>query len=142
MDTVKPNEAGIFNHARQIPGLEERRRYLEQACGEDEQLRARVEGLLRVHDEEASFLNSPTLALRTLVGAADGERPGTLIGPYKLLRQIGQGGMGTVFLAEQLRPIQRKVALKLVRPGLDSHQVIARFEAERQALALMDHPNI
>jgi tetratricopeptide (TPR) repeat protein/serine/threonine protein kinase len=70
------------------------------------------------------------------------ERPGTVIGPYKLLQQIGEGGMGTVYMAEQTKPVQRKVALKLVKPGMDSQQVTARFEAERQALALMDHPNI
>src|SRR5204863_1257845 len=70
------------------------------------------------------------------------ERPGTLIGPYKLREQIGEGGMGLVFVAEQQQPVRRKVALKLIKPGMDSRQVIARFEAERQALALMDHPNI
>src|SRR5581483_10380460 len=70
------------------------------------------------------------------------ERPGTVIGPYKLLEQIGEGGMGLVFMAEQLQPVRRKVALKVLKPGMDTRQVIARFEAERQALALMDHPNI
>ena len=70
------------------------------------------------------------------------EQPGTVIGPYKLLQQIGEGGMGTVYMAEQTRPVQRKVALKVIKPGMDTRQVIARFEAERQALALMDHPNI
>src|SRR5262249_20134996 len=70
------------------------------------------------------------------------ERPGTVIGPYKLLQQIGEGGMGVVFMAEQTQPVQRKVALKIIKPGMDSSRVIARFEAERQALALMDHPNI
>src|SRR5262249_39715833 len=72
----------------------------------------------------------------------ESERLGTVIGPYKLLQQIGEGGMGTVYMAEQTHPVQRKVALKLIKPGMDSRQVIARFEAERQALALMDHPNI
>src|SRR5262249_48643738 len=80
------------------------------------------------------------LATAQLPAAA--ELPGTLIGPYKLLQQIGEGGMGTVFMAEQTRPVQRKVALKVINPGMDSRQVIARFEAERQALALMDHVNI
>ncbi len=70
------------------------------------------------------------------------ERPGTVIGPYKLLQQIGEGGMGVVFMAEQTEPIQRTVALKIIKPGMDTRQVIARFEAERQALAMMDHPNI
>src|SRR5216117_3425260 len=71
-----------------------------------------------------------------------GERPGTVIGPYKLLEQIGQGGFGVVFMAEQTEPVRRKVALKIIKPGMDTRQVIARFEAERQALAIMDHPNI
>src|SRR5207248_4411968 len=70
------------------------------------------------------------------------ERPGTVIGPYRLMEQIGEGGMGLVFVAEQEEPVRRKVALKVIKPGMDSRQVIARFEAERQALALMDHPNI
>ena len=70
------------------------------------------------------------------------EGPGTVIGPYKLLQQIGEGGMGVVFMAEQSHPVRRTVALKIIKPGMDSRQVIARFEAERQALALMDHPNI
>src|SRR5262249_3644428 len=70
------------------------------------------------------------------------ERPAPMIGPYKLLQPIGEGGMGTVYMAEQTRPVQRKVALKVIKPGMDSRQVIARFEAERQALALMDHPHI
>ena len=71
-----------------------------------------------------------------------GEQPGTIIGPYKLLEQIGEGGFGVVFMAEQQQPVRRKVALKIIKPGMDTRQVIARFEAERQALALMDHPNI
>src|ERR671932_22344 len=70
------------------------------------------------------------------------ERPGAVIGPYKLLEQIGEGGFGVVFLAEQTKPVRRRVALKVLKPGMDSKQVVARFEAERQALALMDHPNI
>src|SRR5205085_9242551 len=81
------------------------------------------------------------------LGAAAGEPtagdcPGTVIGPYKLLEQIGEGGFGMVFLAEQSQPVRRQVALKVLKPGMDSRQVVARFEAERQALALMDHPNI
>src|SRR5207302_8596510 len=120
----------------------DRKAYLKQACGEDGNLQARVEALLREHDEEHSLLESPTKELHAILGASYGERPGTQIGPYKLLQQIGQGGMGAVFLAEQFQPVQRKVALKLIKPGLDSRQIIARFEAERQALALMDHPNI
>src|SRR5207302_148207 len=87
------------------------------------------------------FADDP-LAAERLANAAPAGLSGTVIGPYKLLQQIGEGGMGTVFMAEQTQPVQRKVALKLIKPGMDSRQVIARFEAERQALAMMDHPNI
>jgi len=120
----------------------ERAAFLESACGLDAQLRAQVMGLLKSHDEAGSFLdgelfdNTPTTA-RPLA-----ERPGTQIGPYKLLQQIGEGGMGTVYMAEQTEPVKRKVALKVIKAGMDSRQVIARFEAERQALAMMDHVNI
>jgi serine/threonine protein kinase/WD40 repeat protein/Tfp pilus assembly protein PilF len=106
-------------------------------------LRARVEALLRVHDEERSFLRPPAAGPdATLDDRPAAEGPGTVIGPYKLLEQIGEGGFGVVFMAEQQRPIRRLVALKVLKPGMDTRQVVARFEAERQALALMDHPNI
>jgi hypothetical protein len=80
--------------------------------------------------------------LQSASGPAGAERPGTVIGPYRLLEVLGEGGMGTVYVAEQEQPVKRRVALKVIKPGMDSAQVIARFEAERQALALMDHPNI
>ena len=91
-----------------------------------------------------SFLEQPAIAGDATVyhEPSIAERPGTVIGPYKLLQQIGEGGMGVVFMAEQTEPIQRTVALKIIKPGMDTRQVIARFEAERQALAMMDHPNI
>jgi serine/threonine protein kinase/tetratricopeptide (TPR) repeat protein len=142
MATGKQDEAAIFNAARQIEEPEARRVYIQQACSGDSDLQARIEGLLRVHAEQQSFLNSPTKDFRVLLGTPVGEGPGTQIGSYKVVQQLGEGGMGTVFLAEQLEPVQRKVAFKIIRPGLESRQVIARFEAERQALALMDHPNI
>ena len=103
-----------------------------------------VESLLEAHDEAGGFLRTSRQAAihgRT-IDQPPAERPGTVIGPYKLLQQIGEGGMGTVFMAEQTQPVQRKVALKVIKPGMDSRQVIARFEAERQALAMMDHVNI
>src|SRR4029077_19948147 len=105
----------------------------------DAALRRRVEELLKAHDQPDSFLDAPAA---TLDVPPITEGPGTLIGPYKLLEQIGEGGFGIVFMAEQQQPVRRKVALKVLKPGMDSRQVIARFEQERQALALMDHPHI
>jgi serine/threonine protein kinase len=137
------NEEEIFHAARRIEAPEARRLYLWQSCGDDAALQARVEALLRVYDEGQSFLGSPapglpaTLDERPMCGG-----PGTAVGPYKLLEQVGEGGFGIVFMAEQTEPVRRKVALKVIKPGMDTRQVIARFEAERQALALMDHPNI
>src|SRR5207247_4007665 len=97
---------------------------------------------LSAQAELGSFLEAPVPALTATVDDPVTERPGTVIGPYKLLEQIGEGGFGVVFMAEQTRPVRRKVALKVLKPGMDTRQVVARFEAERQALALMDHPNI
>jgi eukaryotic-like serine/threonine-protein kinase len=124
--------------------------YLDEACDADQELRKRVEVLLRAHQQANSLLDAPgpapaadtwaTQESPALVGCA--VQPGTTIGPYKLLEQIGEGGFGVVFIAEQHYPVRRKVALKVIKPGMDTRQVIARFEAERQALALMDHPNI
>jgi serine/threonine protein kinase/tetratricopeptide (TPR) repeat protein len=137
------DEEAIFNVARKITPPAVREEYLQQACGDDEALRGRVQDLLRAHDEEQSFLRSPALGPGITVDQQPSmDRPGTVIGPFKLLQQIGEGGMGTVFMAEQTEPVRRMVALKIIKPGMDSAQVIARFEAERQALALMDHPNI
>jgi serine/threonine protein kinase/tetratricopeptide (TPR) repeat protein len=116
--------------------------YLDEVCGQDIELKQRVEALLARHEAAGSFLESPAPALPPTTDEPATERPGTVIGPYKLLQQIGEGGMGTVYMAEQTQPVQRKVALKIIKPGMDSRQIIARFEAERQALALMDHPNI
>src|SRR2546422_6425260 len=120
----------------------ERAAFLEVACAGDAALRQRIEVLLHAHAHPGSFLQQPSAAVAATIDEPIQERPGTVIGPYKLLQQIGEGGMGTVFMAEQTHPVQRKVALKIIKPGMDSRQVIARFEAERQALALMDHPNI
>ncbi len=117
--------------------------FLNGACAGRPDLRASIEGLLRAHADAGSFLASPIVESQaTLPLPRIAEEPGTVIGPYKLLQQIGEGGMGVVFMAEQAQPIQRMVALKIIKPGMDTRQVIARFEAERQALAMMDHPNI
>ncbi|HZU37563.1 MAG TPA: protein kinase [Gemmataceae bacterium] len=115
---------------------------LEHECGTDAELRQRVEALLRAHEAPASFLDEPSACLDMPLDGPICEHVGTVIGPYKLLERIGEGGFGVVFMAEQQKPVRRKVALKVLKPGMDSRQVIARFEAERQALALMDHPHI
>src|SRR4051794_33708094 len=121
----------------------ERAAYLDGACGPDAGLRALIEGLLEAHADAGSFLEQPLFeSTPTKDQPPNPENTGARVGPYKLLQPIGEGGMGTVWMAEQTHPVQRKVALKLIKSGMDSRQVIARFEAERQALALMDHPNI
>jgi serine/threonine protein kinase/tetratricopeptide (TPR) repeat protein len=116
--------------------------FLNMACPSDPELRARVDELLQAHGQMGGADESPTPGSGTPVDAPLLEGPGTMIGPYRLLEQIGEGGFGIVYMAEQTRPVRRKVALKIIKPGMDTRQVIARFEAERQALALMDHPNI
>jgi serine/threonine protein kinase len=116
--------------------------FLDRACAGDVRLRGEVERLLRARSEMGSFHEAPPSALLATIDRPVAEHPGAVIGPYKLLEQIGEGGFGVVFMAEQQQPIRRKVALKVLKPGMDTRQVIARFEAERQALALMDHPNI
>jgi len=133
----------IFTEAVQLPA-DEQAVYLASACGGDAELRQKVEALLHTHDHLGDFLEaSPNKALiGARVESATGEKAGDRIGRYKLLQQIGEGGWGVVFMAEQDQPVRRKVALKVVKPGMDTKNVIARFEAERQALALMDHPNI
>jgi serine/threonine protein kinase len=167
----------VFDHALELPSVAERRAYLDQACAGDLELRQKVEGLLRAHDEAGSFLEKPPLSgpatgpyegaggtastgpyrpgstpaghaaseAETVPPATAGpavEGPGTRLGPYRLVREVGHGGMGAVYLAEQEQPVRRQVALKIIKPGMDHGQVVARFEAERQALALMDHLNI
>jgi serine/threonine protein kinase/Flp pilus assembly protein TadD len=133
-------EESIFAQALQAKSAAERDAYLDRACGANPRLRADVEALLHANEKSGDLLDLPDKPAN--VGEPVGERPGTVIGPYKLMEQIGEGGMGLVFVAEQHQPVRRKVALKVVKPGMDTRQVIARFEAERQALALMDHPNI
>jgi WD40 repeat protein/serine/threonine protein kinase len=116
---------------------------LDEACANDAELRREVALLLKAHAQEEGILDRNEAGrMPTGLYESMSERLGTVIGPYKLLQQIGEGGMGTVFMAEQTHPVQRKVALKVIKPGMDSRQVIARFEAERQALAMMDHVNI
>lgn len=135
------DEESVFHRARQIASPGDRADYLREACGANAALRERVVALLAVHEREQSLLRSRDSAVAA-VPEPISEGPGTVIGPYKLLEQIGEGGFGVVFMAEQQQPVRRKVAVKVIKPGMDTRQVIARFEAERQALALMDHPNI
>jgi serine/threonine protein kinase len=115
--------------------------FLAAACAGDAELRARVQQLLEAHRAMGS-LHLPGIDSDRATSPGPSEGPGSVIGPYKLLEAIGEGGMGTVYMAEQDRPVRRKVALKIIKAGMDSARVIARFEAERQVLALMDHPNI
>jgi WD40 repeat protein/serine/threonine protein kinase len=137
------NELEIFSVALEMARPDERSVYLDQACGENVGLRQRIEALLQSYAGVGSFMASPAPGpCVTAELPATREKAGVVIGPYKLLQQIGEGGMGTVFMAEQSQPVQRRVALKIIKPGLDSKQIIARFEAERQALAMMDHVNI
>ncbi|MCO6044071.1 protein kinase [Aeoliella sp. ICT_H6.2] len=136
----KNHEQAVFEEARNLDSAADRDAYLSEICGEDQEFRSRVEDLLRVYDEDTTFLESPPEAC--ILDRSIAEQPGDTIGPYKLLQQIGEGGMGVVYMAEQTAPVERRVALKIIKPGMDTRQVIARFEAERQALAMMDHPNI
>src|SRR5437660_5818272 len=141
MNDVKADAKAIFLEALDCKGADELTRFLAHACGSDAALRTRVEELMRAHRDAGAFLGGGEKQGATC-DQPIAERTGTVIGPYKLLQQIGDGGMGVVFMAEQTRPVQRKVALKVIKPGMDSRQSIARFEAERQALAMMDHVNI
>ena len=133
----------IFDQALDIASDADRNAYLDEACADRPEVRHKVAALLSAYANAGSFLDAPPIdSALTSAMSSDDEQIGAKIGPYKLLQQIGEGGMGTVYMAEQTEPIARKVALKIIKPGMDSRQVIARFEAERQALALMDHPNI
>jgi len=136
-------EESIFNAALAIAEAGERQAYVREACRGDAALLARIEALLKIHASEQSFLEQAASSLQlTLDAPGIVESPGTVIGRYKLLEKIGEGGMAVVYMAEQQHPVRRKVALKIIKLGMDTKNVIARFEAERQALALMDHPNI
>lgn len=130
----------VFDEAAELPP-DQREAFLERACGNDVKLRAAVESLLAAHDRAGVFLADPVIP-RNLLEASEQLSPGTRIDRYTLVRVLGEGGCGTVYLAEQDPPLRRRVALKVIKPGMDSRQVIARFELERQILAAMDHANI
>src|SRR5580658_3184777 len=146
----------IFSQAAKIGSPVDRATYLDKVCAGDVGLRARLEALLVAHDQAASFLETAAEHRRTAMNPHEAdsnetatlpptayrpitEAPGTMIGRYKLLQQIGEGGMGVVYMADQEKPVRRRVAVKIIKLGMDTKQVVARFEAERQALALMDH---
>ncbi|MBI2947740.1 MAG: protein kinase [Verrucomicrobia bacterium] len=149
-----PRLREIFLAALGKAGAEERAAFVSRACGNDRALRERVDELLREHDTVGTFLETPAAAVArvsahggvgpggTAVVSGVTEKPGDRIGRFKLLQKIGEGGCGVVYMAEQEEPVRRRVALKIIRLGMDTKSVIARFEAERQALAMMDHPNI
>src|SRR2546426_6523801 len=153
MNAPPNREVALFSEALELPASQ-RGAYLDGACADDPALRLHLEALLRVHEEAIPFLENPapgaqespmgaqvtgpTVRLSTPLAEKAGDR----IGRYKLLQQIGEGGCGVVYMAEQEEPVRRRVALKVIKLGMDTKSVIARFEAERQALALMDHPNI
>jgi len=141
MSTPSPLEA-IFFAALEKGSPAERASYLDEACGDDCGLRERIERMLTAQAKAGSFLEVPAGEIDRTTDQPISEKPGTVIGRYKLLEEIGEGGMGAVWMAEQTEPVKRKVALKIIKAGMDTGQVVARFEAERQALALMDHPNI
>lgn len=137
------SERSLFLTLLAIPDPVERAAYLDRECCGNPALRSEVESLLRAHEEAGSFMGRPAGVLTARVDPVPAtEQPGRMIGPYKVMEQIGEGGMGRVFVAEQQTPVRRKVALKVIRPAMGAHDVVARFEAERQALALMDHPHI
>ena len=136
MNDSAQREVAVFTEALQLPA-DQRAAFLLRACGADAALRQRVEALLRAQERLGDFLEQAPQRVAPI-----GEKPGDRIGRYKLLQQIGEGGCGVVFMAEQEVPVRRLVALKVIKPGMDTKSVIARFEAERQALAMMDHPNI
>ena len=153
MATWNPRANDIFLDAREVRDPAARSAMVDEACRGEPELRDQVRALLAAGEQAGSFLDRPAVApgaTGTFEPAPDAETDpvsssvsvGAQVGPYKLLQQIGEGGMGTVFMAEQTEPIKRKVALKVIKPGMGSRQVIARFEAERQALAMMDHVNI
>ncbi len=139
----------IFHEVLEKTGPE-RDQLLRKLCGDDSELRSNVQTLLAAYRDAGPFMDDLTIdgldpVAAASIGLAAQEPPeglGTRIGPYKILQVIGEGGFGVVYMAEQEEPIRRRVALKVIKPGMDTKQVIARFEAERQALAMMDHPNI
>jgi len=154
MSSQVPREKAVYVEALEITDAEQRRQFLDKACGADKALREQVEKLLRLSKGASSFFDECSPALEAepadagkILSAVEASvevevTESKRIGPFKLLQKLGEGGGGVVYMAEQERPIRRRVALKIIKLGMDTKNVIARFEAERQAVALMDHPNI
>lgn len=135
-------EEEIFQHARRIEDPAQRDRYLQVACRDEPQQLARIEKLLKIDREETHFLESPALETQTALASFSELSLGSQVGPYRLVELLGEGGFGLVYRAQQDSPVRRQVALKLIKPGMDSQQLLARFQVEQQALAMMNHPNI
>ena len=137
MSASAPNVRSIFDSVIEIDSPAQRQAYLDAACAGQPEIRQKVDALLRSHDDPGSFLQVPPSAVihqcheATELYSPITEGPGSRIGPYKLLQQIGEGGFGVVYMAEQQAPVRRKVALKIIKPGMDTREVIARFESER-----------
>ena len=153
MDELLLTAKAVVERAEQLADADERRAFIELACANNAELHKRVEALLHAAEEASSLGDQPTACATSVIAPGQWVDPhklletpvetvGSSVGPYKLLQQIGEGGMGVVFKAEQHEPMRRLVAVKVIKAGMDSREVVARFEAERQALALMDHPNI
>src|SRR6185503_4545690 len=145
MPEPRNREESIFDAAIQLGTPEERAAHVKAACGGDEALCDRVAALLQDHEQAGGFMEQPAMPApksTIVLSLPPLQNPGDRIGRYKLLQPLGEGGCGVVYLAEQEEPVRRRVALKLIKLGMDTRQVIARFEAERQALALMHHPHV
>ena len=147
MPLPQEREEALFRAAVELPPGVARRAFLEQACASDSALRQRLEALLAAHEQTGGALAEPAPPAKVTMKIEFADEPedetvGQQIGRYKMLEKVGEGGCGVVYVAEQTEPVRRRVALKVIKLGMDTKQVVARFEAERQALALMDHPNI
>src|SRR5262245_43008546 len=148
MSNATPSLDTDFCEAVEIADADARAAYLDRACGDDDRLRRRIEALIVAHYKAGSFLGRPAEALAAAAPVdpgnepSDAHEPGSVIGPYTLVEKVGEGGMGAVYVAAQSAPVKRRVALRVIRPGMDTREVVARFGTERQALALMDHRTI